>query len=82
MTIEALNYAEGSRHYVTSDTYNRMKNAINRRLQKDYAGRMILTGGLTVNASHHNMDGVHLNRQGRGNIENKVIGAINHYMIG
>ena len=77
-----MNYAEGSRYYVAPDQYNRMKNAINRKLQKDYAGQVILTGGLTVNASYHNMDGVHLNREGRGNVENKVIGAINHYMVG
>ena len=82
MTIEARNYAEGSRHYVAPDIYNRIKNTINRRLQKDYAGRMILTGGLTVNSSHHSWDGVHLNRRGRENIEHKVIGAINYYMQG
>ena len=82
MTVETRRYQEGSRHYVNPQVYNRMKNAINRRLQKDYAGRIILTGGLTVNESHLNVDGVHLGREGRGNIENKVVGAINNYMVG
>lgn len=82
MTIEARKYMEGSRHYVAPQLYNKMKNAINRRLQKDYAGRVILTGGLTVNESHLNMDGVHLDHVGRGNIERKIIGAVNNFMLG
>lgn len=80
MTIENHDYRHGHPHYVAAAAYNSCKNSINRVLQRKCRGSVALTCGLSVNSSQNGFDRVHLDRQGRQNMQNKVLGAINNFL--
>lgn len=79
MTVEPRVYPESSPYYVPPEVYQKMRNAINKHFQRELKGRILLTGGVAINASHLMIDGVHAGWQGRANIETKLVGLICNY---
>lgn len=58
--------------------YNRIRNSLNSglQLQAIYKGHITISGGLTISPNLLNIDGVHLPREGRRRIEEKIAGNV------
>ena len=75
-TIEKREYPTGHPHYVDPVIYNKICNGVNKKIQKEFKGKIIILGGRIFPVELRLMDGVHATLEGRQNIWRKVLGAI------
>ena len=79
-TIEKREYPPNHPHFVDSEVYNKIMNAVNKKLCKTLKGKIILLGGLTYPLDVRVMDRIHPTWEGRKRIWSKVHKAIKfHY---
>lgn len=79
-TIEKREYPPNHPHFVDPQVYNKIMNAVNKKLCKTLKGKIILLGGLTYPLDVRTMDQIHPNWEGRKRIWAKVHKAIKfHY---
>ena len=79
-TIEKRDYPHNHPHFVDAVVYNKIMNAVNKKLCKNLKGKIILLGGLTYPMDVRVMDRIHPTWEGRKRIWSKVHKAIKfHY---
>lgn len=81
MTVEPRKYPQSSKHFVDPQIYTKLRNGLDHYMKRKHPGKIIITGGLTITEDLLAIDGVHVIREGRVRVQNKIVNLIQtHYV--